>query len=53
MRHDQSPRQRSRTLRLLLGRPVHSSYRSHVLDDDLLGSEWRWDADDTAHAPCR
>lgn len=30
----------------LLGRPVPNRWRHPILDDALLGSAWRWDADD-------
>jgi len=30
----------------LLGRPIPSRLRHPILDDALLGSAWRWDADD-------
>lgn len=45
---------RTRTPRVsqrLLGRPVPSRLRHEVLDDALLGSAWRWDADDDRGAP--
>jgi hypothetical protein len=29
-----------------LGRPMPSPWRNRILDDALLGSAWRWDADD-------
>jgi hypothetical protein len=37
----------------LLGHPVPSPRRHPVLDDALLGSAWRWDADDDRSAPAR
>jgi len=46
MRRNQGLRQRSRALYLLLGRPVSTPWRRSVLDDDLLGSDWRWDVAD-------
>jgi hypothetical protein len=37
----------------LLGRPVPSPWRREILDDSLLGSAWRWDADDDRSASAR
>lgn len=37
----------------LLGRPMPSPGRYPILDDALLGSAWRWDADDERGIPTR
>lgn len=37
----------------LLGRPMPSPGRYPILDDALLGSAWRWDADDDRSLPTR
>lgn len=51
MRHRQSTHHRSGALSPLLGRPVQQSWRRTVLDDDLLGSDWQWDSDESQQSP--
>lgn len=37
----------------LLGRPVPARSPYDVLDDELLGSAWRWDVEDDRSAKAR
>jgi len=66
LRSGQSPRMRnkrnnrssdrSRQARVSLpsvGVPMPSPGRHPILDDALLGSAWRWDADDERSSPAR
>ena len=49
--HDRS--RQARVSLPLLGRPIPSPLRHVILDDTLLGSAWRWDADDDRGIPAR
>ncbi|MEM9453668.1 MAG: hypothetical protein AAGF11_05785 [Myxococcota bacterium] len=51
MQHNRSSRPSPRAPFHLLGRPIQNPWRRNVLDDDLLGSEWRWDSDDSKATP--
>jgi hypothetical protein len=44
--HSSTDRIRLARFLLLRARPLPSPARFPILDDSLLGSDWRWDGDD-------